>query len=109
MAEPLLGADMRHHAKFYQNRPNARRDVTIYQFFQNGSRPPSWICWVPIGSTRDDHLIVSILLPSLVKIDAVVSITRNFQYFARSAWKRLFTLQKGVFGVFHLQNEEQYQ
>ena len=33
MAQPLLGADMRHHAKFYQNWLNARRDVTIYQFF----------------------------------------------------------------------------
>ena len=58
-------------------RSQRRDDLSV--FFQNGSRPPSWIRWVPIGSTRDDHLIVSILLPSLVKIDAVVSITRNFQ------------------------------
>ena len=78
-------------------------------FFQNGGRPPSWICWVPIGTIHDDHLTVSIVMPNLFKIDEVISITWNFQYFARLAWKRLFTPQKLGFGVFHLQNEEQYQ
>jgi len=48
-------------------------DLTI--FFQNGGRPPSWICWAPTGTTHDDHLVVSIITPNLVKIDAVVSIT----------------------------------
>jgi len=43
--------------------------------FQNGGRPPSWICWAPIGTTLDDHLMVSIVLQNLVEIDAVVSIT----------------------------------
>ena len=54
-------------------------------------------------------LVVSIVMPNLVKIDAVVSITWNFQYFARLAWKRLFTPPKLGLGVFHLQIEEQYQ
>ena len=44
-------------------------------FFQNGGRPPSWICWAPVGATHDDHLMVCIVVPNLVKIDAVVSIT----------------------------------
>jgi len=44
-------------------------------FFQNGGRPPSWICWAPTGTTHDDQLVVSIAVPNLVKIDAVVSIT----------------------------------
>jgi len=48
-------------------------DLTV--FFQNGGRPPSWICWAPIGTTRDDFLMVSIVLQNLVEIDAVVSIT----------------------------------
>jgi len=43
-------------------------------FFQNGGRPPSWICWALTGTTHDDHLVVSIIMPNLVKIDAVVSI-----------------------------------
>ena len=66
-------------------------------FFQNGGRPPSWICWAPIGATHDNHLVVSIVVPNLLKIDAVVSIIWNLQYFARLAWKRLFTPQKWSF------------
>ena len=58
-------------------------DLTV--FFQNGGRPPSWICWAPIGTTHDDRLMVSIVVQNLVEIDAVVSITWNFQYFARLA------------------------
>jgi len=38
-----------------------------------------------IGTTHDDHLMVSIIVQNLVKVDAVVSITWNFQYFARLA------------------------
>jgi len=48
-------------------------DLTV--FFQNGGRPPSWICWAPIGTTHDDFLTVSIVVQNLVEIDAVVSIT----------------------------------
>jgi len=66
-------------------------------FFQYGGRPPSWICWAPIGTIHDDFLMVSVVVQNLVEIDAVVSITCNFQYFARLAWKRLFTPQKLVF------------
>jgi len=51
-------------------------------FFQNGGRPPSWICLAPFVTTHDDNLVVSIVVPNLVKIDRVVSITWNFQYFA---------------------------
>jgi len=55
--------------------------------FQNGGRPPSWICWAPIGNTHDDFLMVSIVVQNFVEMDAVVSITWNFQYFARLAWQ----------------------
>jgi len=48
-------------------------DLTV--FFQNGGRPPSWICWAPIGTTLDEFLMVSIVEQNLVEIDAVVSIT----------------------------------
>jgi len=48
-------------------------DLTF--FFQNGGRPPSWICWVLIGTTHDDFLLVSIVVQNLVEIDALVSIT----------------------------------
>jgi len=53
-------------------RPQTYGDLTL---FQNGSRPPSWICWASTGTTHDDHLVVFIVVPNLVKINAVVSIT----------------------------------
>jgi len=45
------------------------------RFFQNGGRPPSWICWAPIGITDDDFLMISIVVQNFVEMDAVVSIT----------------------------------
>jgi len=54
---------------------------------------------------------VSIILQNLVMIDAVVFITRSFQYLARLAGKRLFSLcpKIGVFGQFDPINGLQYQ
>jgi len=49
--------------------------MAILRFFLNGGRPASWISWAHIGTTHDDHLMVSIVLQNLVEIDAVVSIT----------------------------------
>jgi len=46
-------------------------DLTV---FQNGGRPPSWICWAPIGTTHDEFLLVYIVVQNLVEIDALVSI-----------------------------------
>jgi len=66
---------MRHRAKFHQNRSNVAGIWQFNVFFRNSGRPPSWICWVPIGTTHDDQLMVCIVVPNLVKIDAVVSIT----------------------------------
>ena len=77
--------------KFRKDRSNRCGAIAIFVIFKNGGRPPSWICWAPIGTTHDDHLMVSIVVQNLVEVDAVVSITWNFQYFARLAWKRLFT------------------
>jgi len=82
------------HASLYQISSNSVKrlqrygDLTV--FLSNG-RPPSWIRWARIGTTLDDNLMVSIVVQNLVEIDAVVSITWNFQYFACLAWKRLFT------------------
>jgi len=48
-------------------------DLTV--FFQNGGCPPSWIRWAPIGTTRNQLLMVSIVVQNLVEIDALVLIT----------------------------------
>ena len=36
--------EMHHLAKFCQYRLNRGRDMAIFRFFQDGGRPPSWIC-----------------------------------------------------------------
>ena len=42
---------LRHRAKFHQDRSNVCKDAEIWQFngFQNGGRPPSWICEIRIS------------------------------------------------------------
>ena len=67
-------------------------DLTV---FQNSGRPPSWICWVP-WTIYDDYSVVSIVVQNLVELGAVVSIIRNYQYFAHLAWQCLFTM--GFYG-----------
>ena len=52
-----------------------QRYSDLTDFFQNGGRPPSWICWALIGTTHDDHLVVSIVVQNLVEIDGGISIT----------------------------------
>jgi len=50
-------------------------EIWRFNGFQNGGRPPSWICWAPIGTTHDELLMVPIVVQNFVEIDAVVSIT----------------------------------
>jgi len=47
----LKRVKLRRRAKFGRNRSNRARDMAILQFFQDGGRPPSWICYV-----CSDHL-----------------------------------------------------
>jgi len=51
-----------------------RRYGDLMGFFLNGGRPPSWICRARIGTTREDYLVVFIVVLNLVGIAAVVSI-----------------------------------
>jgi len=37
-------ANVRQHAKFHRNRSNHCWNIAIYTFFQDGGRPPFWIC-----------------------------------------------------------------
>jgi len=45
-----------------------------FRFFQDGSRPPSWICNAVVGTTHVGHLVVFITVQNLVGIDTVVLI-----------------------------------
>ena len=50
--------------------------VFSIEIFQDGGRPPSWICLGHIWTTNSEYLGVSITLQNLVMIDAVVFISR---------------------------------
>jgi len=84
---------VRLQAKFRQNRSNRSRDITLFRFFKDGGRPPSWICNACVGTTHKGNLVVSITVQNLVGIDAVVLIICTFLYFASLAGKHLFTPQ----------------
>jgi len=82
-------------------------DLTVS--FQNGGRPPSWICWAPTGTTHENHLVVSIVTQNLVKIDVVVSIdNKKLSILCPFGLKTPIHAAKLFFGVFHPQNGEQY-
>ena len=49
-----------------------------FRFFQDGDRPPSWICHVRVLTTHEGHLLDFITVQDLVLIDAVVSIICKF-------------------------------
>ena len=78
----LKRVELRRHVKFGRNRSNRARDVAIFRFFQDGGRPPSWICYVCVRTTHEGHLVVFIVVQNLVGIDAVVLIICMFFDFA---------------------------
>ena len=53
-------------------------DMVIFRFFQDGGRPPSWICDVCVGTIHEGHLVVCITVQNLVGIDAAVFIICTF-------------------------------
>ena len=74
-----------------------------FSIFQDGGRPPSWICYVCVRTTNEGHLMVFIAVQNLIGIDAVVFITCMFFDFASLAWRRLFTPPNWFFWGFHPQ------
>ena len=72
LADRFWRAYVHYHAKFRQNPPIHCRVITIFSIFQDGGRPPSWICLGHIWTTHERHLVVSITVQNLVVIDAVV-------------------------------------
>ena len=72
-------------ARFRQNRLNCGQDMTFYRFFQDGGRPPSWICNACVGTTHEGHLVIFITVQNLVGIDAVILIICTFFDFASLA------------------------
>jgi len=56
-----------------------------FSIFQDGGRPPSWICYVCVRTTHEGHLMVFIAVQNLVGINAAVLIICMFFYFASLA------------------------
>jgi len=62
----------------------SRRSVKPFQrygrfsIFQDGGRPPSWICFTRVGTTHEEYLVVFMTVQNLVVIDAVISIVCKF-------------------------------
>jgi len=49
-----------------------------FSIFQDGGRPPSWICFIRVGTTHEEYLEVFVTVQNLVVIGAVISIVRKF-------------------------------
>ena len=60
-------------------------EILLFFDFQDGGRPPSWICNACVLTTHEGHLVVFITVQNLVGIDAVVLIIRTFFDFASLA------------------------
>ena len=44
-----------------------------FSIFQDGGRPPYWICYRHVGTTHEEYPVISVTVQNLVGIDAVVS------------------------------------
>jgi len=74
--------------------------MAIFRFFQDGGRPPSWICDERVWTTHEGNLVVFITVQNLVGIDAAVLIICMFFDFTSLAGERLFTPPKlGFWGI----------
>jgi len=92
-------AKMHQRAKFRVDQSNRCCHMAIFQFVEDGGRPPSWICDECVWTIREGYLVVFITVQNLVGIDAVILIICMFFRFHQFGWKGLFTPQKlGVVG-----------
>jgi len=65
----------------------------------DGGRPPFWICGANFGTTHNENLMVIMTVQNLVAMTLVVLIIKKiFEFFMRSALKRLFPPIFGCFG-----------
>ena len=75
-------------------------EISQFSIFQDGGRPPSWICNACVGTTHEGHFVVFISVQNLVRIDAVVLIIMNVFRFREFGSQRPIHAQKLFFGKF---------
>jgi len=71
-SDPVQMPIIRHRAKFRENRLNCSGDMADFRFFQDGGRPPSWICFTRVGTTHEEYLVVFVTVQNLVVIGALI-------------------------------------
>ena len=57
---------MSHHAKFRADGSNRCGYITVFKFFQDGGRPPSWICITRLWITHAEYLVVFVTVQNVV-------------------------------------------
>ena len=77
--------------------------------FQDGGRPPSWICYVCVRTNHEGHLVVFIAVQNLAGIDAVVLIIACFLILRVLLENAYIRPQNWVFWGFYPLNGEQCQ
>jgi len=53
-------------------------EIWLISDFQDGGRPPSWICFTRVGTIHEENLMVFVTVQNVVVIGAVISIVRKF-------------------------------
>jgi len=57
-------------------------EIWPFCYFQDGGRPPSWICFTRVWTTHEALLMVFIAVQNLVGIGIVLLKICDFQYFS---------------------------
>jgi len=55
-ADGVQGISTHHSAKFRDHWSSRCRHMAIFLFFQNGGRPPSWICCACVWTIGNEYL-----------------------------------------------------
>ena len=53
-------------------------EIGDLSIFQNGGRPPSWICSTCVWTTHEEHFVLFVAVQNLAGIDAILSIICKF-------------------------------
>jgi len=59
--------------------------MAIFRFFQDGGRPPYWICDARVWTTYAEYLVIFTAVQNLVGIGVVALKACEFQYYASLA------------------------
>ena len=73
MDDELRRSQMHYIAKFHRNQSSSCKDIAISPVFEDGGRPPSWICFPRYWTTFETYLLIFTGMQNLLGIHAVVS------------------------------------